>query len=124
MWRARDRQRGDALVALKVIHPHLRADRLVCERFRREAEICQSLEHPGIALAFEVVEDEQALCFSMELLQRETLKQRILSRGSLPEDEVRRIAAAALEALGVAHAAGVIHRNFKPQMFLFANPAR
>jgi hypothetical protein len=117
VWRARDLEAGRD-VALKVLHPHLRGERIVCERFRREVGIARSLDHPNVVRAHALYEDEGAISFSMELLEGRTLKEELLARGPLPLAEVRRIAHACLEALGAAHAAGIVHRDFKPQNVL------
>ncbi len=121
VWRARDLRSGEA-VALKVLHPHLRGDTLVAERFRREAALGQSLRHPNVTRAFELFEDAEALSFSLELLEGRTLKEAILAGGPLSVDEAVRVARACLLGLGAAHAAGIIHRDFKPQnVFVCAN---
>jgi hypothetical protein len=114
VWRAHDRSTG-RVVALKVLHPHLRTDRVVCQRFRREVEIARALRHPVLVEAWELFEDEGALSFSMELLEGRTLKEEILARGPLPIDRVVAVARASLEGLAAAHRAGIVHRDFKPQ---------
>jgi hypothetical protein len=117
VWRAKDLM-GGRTVALKVLHPHLRGDPIVCERFRREVGIARSLEHPNVVRAQELYEEAGALSFSMELVEGRTLKEELLAKGPLPIPEVQRIAAACLQALGAAHAAGIVHRDFKPQNVL------
>jgi protein kinase-like protein len=113
VWRAVDRDGRD--VALKVLHPHLRKDRVIAERFRREVEVCRSIGHPAIVRAFELFEDEESLFFSLELLHGQTLKDAILTRGPLSALEVERIARTRLAGLSAAHGVGVVHRDFKPQ---------
>jgi hypothetical protein len=117
VWRARDLTAGRD-VALKVLHPHLRGEHVVCERFRREVGIARLLEHPNVVRAQELYEDAEALSFSMELIEGRTLKEELLAKGPLPISEVQRIAEACLQALGAAHAAGIVHRDFKPQNVL------
>ena len=112
--RARDLTTG-RLCALKVLHPHLRADPVVCERFRREPAVARTVGHPSIVHMDALFEDEDGLSISMELLQGRTLKSAILASGALPPAEVERVARACLAGLGAAHAAGVVHRDFKPQ---------
>ena len=113
MHRARDLATGQ-LCALKVLHPHFRADSVVCERFRREPAVARAIGHPSIVRMYELLEDPGALSISMELLQGHTLKSAILAAGALPAAEVERVGRACLEGLGAAHAAGVVHRDFKP----------
>ncbi|HCF57202.1 MAG TPA: hypothetical protein DFS52_04280 [Myxococcales bacterium] len=114
VWRANDRTSGK-VVALKVLHPHLRSDHIVCLRFRREVEIAQSLRHGNLVTAYELFEDEGALSFSMELLEGRTLKEEVLAKGPLPVERAVAICRQCLEGLAAAHAGGVIHRDFKPQ---------
>gem|GEM_PF-1808080 len=114
VYRARDTATGQ-MRALKVLHPHLRGDRVVCERFRREPAVCRAIGHPSIVRMDELLEDESALSISMELLEGRTLKAATVSAGALPPLEVERLARACLAGLAAAHAAGVVHRDFKPQ---------
>jgi len=114
VYRVRDLVTGQ-LCALKMLHPHLRADPVVCERFRREPAVCRAIGHPSIVRMHELLEDQSALSISMELLQGCTLKAAIVAAGALPPVEVERVARACLAGLGAAHAAGVVHRDFKPQ---------
>lgn len=113
VWRALDRAGGPP-VALKVLHPHLRADAIVCERFRREAAIARELDHPAIVRALSLHEDAEALSIAFELLEGRTLKDAIRAGGPLAPAEAVRVARRCLEGLAVAHAAGVVHRDFKP----------
>lgn len=114
VWRANDRASGK-VVALKVLHPHLRSDPIVCLRFRREVEIAQSLRHGNLVSAYELFEDDGALSFSMELLEGRTLKEEVLAKGPLPIERAVAICRQCLAGLAAAHAGGVIHRDFKPQ---------
>ena len=114
VWHALDQAAGERPVALKVLHDHLRADSMVVERFRREADIARDLEHPAIVRGFELFEDDGALSFALELLTGRTLKEAILADGPLPIDEATRIFKACLEGLHAAHQHGVIHRDVKP----------
>jgi serine/threonine protein kinase len=121
VYRARDR-RGGAAVALKVLHPHLRQDSVVCQRFRREVDIVRGLDHPAVVRAFDLFDDADGLSFAMELLEGRTLKDSVLALGPLPISEAVRVLRRSLEGLAAAHARGVIHRDFKPQnVFLCSN---
>src|SRR6478672_3819291 len=83
VWLARDRGNGGAEVALKVLHPHLRGDRVIAERFRREVAVLRGLSHPGLVRALEAFEDDEALSFSMERVDGRPLKERIFAAGAL-----------------------------------------
>ncbi|HSP20195.1 MAG TPA: protein kinase, partial [Myxococcaceae bacterium] len=69
----------------------------------------------------ELLEDESALSISMELLEGRTLKAALVSAGALTPLEVERVARASLAGLAAAHAAGVVHRDFKPQNVFLCN---
>ena len=105
VWRGRDDTTGGP-VAVKILHREGEAD---LERFAREAAILAQLDHPGIVRYVAHGSDWLA----MEWLEGETLAERLL-RGRLgmraSVDLVRRAA----EALGAAHARGVVHRDVKP----------
>jgi eukaryotic-like serine/threonine-protein kinase len=100
-------------VALKLLPDHFAddPDRLV--RFQREAQILASLNHPNIAQVHGLEESDNTLCIVMELVDGETLQDR-LKRGSIPVDETLRIAEQIAEGLEAAHERGIIHRDLKP----------
>ncbi|HEX9724191.1 MAG TPA: protein kinase, partial [Vicinamibacteria bacterium] len=100
-------------VAIKVLpeefsqHPHKLA------RFEREARLLAALNHPGIATLHGLEEIEGKPFLVMELVEGETLAERI-ARGPLPVDEALTISQQIAEALEAAHEKGVIHRDLKP----------
>ncbi len=116
VFEATDERTGQQ-VALKVLHRHLAGDPQLCERFRRELRAARSLSHPAVVRVFDLHEDDGRPAFSMELLEGETLAERLAARPStgLPLDEVERIGQALCDALGEAHRAGIVHRDVKPQ---------
>jgi tetratricopeptide (TPR) repeat protein len=110
VFRAKDRFSGK-MVALKVLSAAMEAER---ERFVREVKVLAELKHPAIVRYVahgETSEDEPWL--AMEWLDGETLAERA-SRGPLSVDEALLVGARVAEALGVAHARGVVHRDVKP----------
>jgi serine/threonine protein kinase len=101
-------------VALKVIRPALMADAAIRERFLREARATAALQHDHIVTVYHVGEDRGVLFLAMQLLQGETLDDRLAREGRLPAGEVIRIGREIAEGLAAAHAQGLIHRDVKP----------
>lgn len=102
-------------IALKTLHPQLAMAATFFERFKREAEVASRLHHPNIITIFDFGKTDDGLCYYvMEMLEGESLRQRIKRDGPLTLRE----AAAIIEqcAAGVAHAhhSQVIHRDLKP----------
>jgi len=113
VYRARDTklQRD---VAIKVLPESLATDRDRLARFEREAQLLAALNHPHIAAIYGVdtVADTQFLV--LELVDGETLADRIARGGALPISEAVAIAKQIAEALQAAHDKGIIHRDLKP----------
>ena len=112
VYRARD-ERLDREVALKVLSPVLVHDKLLLERFRREARLLSKLNHPNIATVhdFDTVDGTSFLV--MELIQGQTLDRKARNQ-PLPDSEIVRLGTQLLEGLQAAHDAGIIHRDLKP----------
>jgi TolB-like protein/Tfp pilus assembly protein PilF len=100
-------------VAIKVLKPSLVGSRSAVKRFRRESWLSASLNHPNVCTILDVGEAAGVSFIAMELLQGESLKQR-LRRGPLPLDELLRVATDVTKALVSAHAAGIVHRDLTP----------
>ena len=114
VFAARDRLTG-AEVAVKILHAHLALDRRLAERFRRELGITRGLDHPGIVRVFDLHEHRGRPLFSMELLHGRTLDEVLRDEGPMPSGAARHLAKEICAALQAAHAAGVVHRDLKPQ---------
>ena len=112
VYRAHD-TRLNRDVALKILPERfvLAADRLA--RFRREAQILATLNHPNIGAIYGLEESGHTHALVLELVDGLTLADRI-SRGSIPVDEALAIARQIAEALEAAHEHGIIHRDLKP----------
>ena len=82
-------------------------------RFRREAQVLASLNHPNIAAIYGLEESNGAHALVMELVEGPTLADRI-AHGPIPLDEALPIAKQIAEALEAAHEQGIIHRDLKP----------
>ena len=112
VWQATDTQLGRQ-VALKILPDAFAADPDRLARFKREAQILASLNHPNIAAIYGIEEAEGTRALVLELVKGPTLADRI-SKGPIPLDEALPIAKQIAEALEAAHEAGVIHRDLKP----------
>ena len=112
VYRARDTRLGRE-VAVKVLPEHLSANEDIRARFEREAKTVSSLNHPNICTLFDVGREGPTDYLVMELIEGETLAQR-LRKGPMAGPELLRIGALVADALDRAHRAGVIHRDLKP----------
>jgi eukaryotic-like serine/threonine-protein kinase len=100
-------------VALKLLPEHFADDPERLARFQREAQVLASLNHPNIAQIYGLEDSTLQRCIVMELVEGETLQER-LRRGPIPVDDALRIAKQIAGALEVAHEKGIIHRDLKP----------
>ena len=117
VWRARD-ERLSRDVAIKVLLPHLSADRDRLRRFADEARTAGALNHSNIIAVYDVGEHRGFPYLVSECLDGESLRTR-LTRGSLSVESAVTIALQGARGLAAAHARGIIHRDLKPDnMFL------
>lgn len=112
VYRAKDTRLGRE-VAVKVLPQHLSDNPEVRARFEREARTISSLNHPHICTLHDIGREGDTDYLVMELVDGETLAQR-LARGALPIADVLRLGAQVADALDRAHRAGVVHRDLKP----------
>ena len=112
VYRAVDESLGRE-VAVKILNPSL-AESSTLERFRAEAAVLASLNHPGIATIHELYTSPTELLMVMELVRGETLEQLCDRLGPLPLDRAAYLIDQILSALEHAHRAGVVHRDLKP----------
>jgi len=112
VYRARDLKLKRE-VAIKILPAEFAQDSDRVSRFQREAEVLASLNHPNIAGIYDVQEAGSSRYLVLELVEGETLADRI-ARGSIHVEEAMRIALQICEALEAAHERGIIHRDLKP----------
>jgi eukaryotic-like serine/threonine-protein kinase len=112
VYRAQDKRLGRS-VAIKVLPEAFAQDSDRVARFEREAKVLASLNHPNIAALYGLEEVEGAHFLVMELVEGETLADRI-ARGPIPAPEALKIAQQIAEAFEAAHSRGIIHRDLKP----------
>src|SRR5262245_38331958 len=112
VYRASDTNLGRE-VALKVLPAEVAADAERLARFRREAQLLATLNHPGIAGIHGLEVSSGRTFLVLELVEGEDLAQR-LARGSIPVEEAIDIARRIAEALEEAHEQGIVHRDLKP----------
>jgi Tol biopolymer transport system component len=101
-------------VALKTLPPEFARDPDRLVRFRREARALASLNHPNIAAIYGLEESNKVDCLVMELVEGETLAERIKRSGLLPLPQALDYARQITDALEAAHRRGIIHRDLKP----------
>ena len=122
VYRAHD-SRLDRTVAIKVLPESFSADRERLQRFSQEARAAAALNHPNILSIFDIGEEARAPYVVSELLEGETLRER-LRNGALP---VRRLVDYAIQVargLAAAHEKGIVHRDLKPENLFLTNDGR
>jgi serine/threonine protein kinase/WD40 repeat protein len=101
-------------VALKTMKPSAHTNAAARQRFLREARAAAAIEHDHIVTIHQVGEDRGVPFLAMQLLQGETLEQRLQRDGKLRSDEALRIGREIAAGLAAAHERGLIHRDIKP----------
>jgi predicted Ser/Thr protein kinase len=117
VYRAVDEHLGRP-VAIKVLKRVLADEPTFLERFRREARAAAMVNHSNVARVFDYGERGSEPFIVMELVEGETLAERIDRQGHLPWHEAFAIAEQVARALAAAHAHGVVHRDIKPANIL------
>ena len=128
VWEAEDLEFVGERVAVKTIRPEIARDAWAVSRFRREIQLSKKVTHPNVCRVFDLFhhddpEDgpkERITFLTMELLPGETLAARIGRGGAMAAGAVQPIARQMAAALAAAHAAGVVHGDFKSSNVMVA----
>lgn len=117
VYRARDRTSGQT-VAVKLVTPQMASNPIIAERFKKEYEAAQALDHPNIVRALDNGTTGGRPYLVMEFVEGESLGQKLERDGKLPEAEAIRIITLVANGLDQAHQRGLIHRDIKPDNVL------
>ena len=121
VWRARD-PALDRVVALKLLQGPLGPDE--AERFAREAQAASALRHPHVVAAHEAGVWQGQPYLVMDWVEGESLRALLKRRGRLPPAEAVQLVTGLADALVVAHAQGIVHRDVKPENVLLSGDGR
>lgn len=102
-------------VAVKVVRQALLEDPQALARFKREARLVTELSHENIVRSFDAGDDGGLLWIAMELLDGESLRERLDARGRMAWADTLPLVEQVAQALGAAHDQGIIHRDLKPE---------
>ena len=123
VYRALD-TRLDRVVALKVMHQLFAENDQFVARFNREAKSAARLSHPNVVAVYDQGEDDGYVFLAMEYVQGRTLRDLLRERTRLSATEALSVLEPVLAALSAAHAAGLVHRDVKPENVLLADDGR
>ncbi|WP_051494677.1 Stk1 family PASTA domain-containing Ser/Thr kinase [Nocardia nova] len=113
--------RLDRPVAIKVMDPKFSGDPQFLTRFEFEARSVARLKHPSLVAVYDQGIDGEYPFLIMELVEGGTLRELLRERGPMPPHAARAVAEPVLRAIGVAHAAGLVHRDVKPENVLISD---
>jgi len=123
VWIANDMQDNQS-VAIKVLHQHLTNDEKFISRFKREAEAASKLSHESIVAIYDSVSERNVEAIVMELIEGETLRNRLDNQHILKPEEVLDIGTEIADGLHSAHSEGIIHRDIKPANIMLCPDSR
>ncbi len=123
VYKAKD-HKLNRFVAVKVLKPEFRSDKVFITKFRAEAQAAAGLAHPNIVNIYDVGEDHGVNFIVMELVEGITLKEYIARKGRLAVREATSIAIQVSQGLEAAHNSGIVHRDVKPQNIIISTDGK
>ncbi|MGQ7295586.1 Stk1 family PASTA domain-containing Ser/Thr kinase [Quadrisphaera sp. KR29] len=111
-------------VALKVMHSHLAADASFVARFTREARSAARLSHPGVVSVYDQGASDSTVYLAMEYIPGRTLRDLVAASAPLTLGDALDLIEEVLDGLAAAHAAGLVHRDVKPENVLVGDDGR
>ena len=111
-------------VAVKLMRRELLTNEEAVKRFYREARAVARLNHPNIVQAYSIGEEQSLIYYVMEMVEGETVTERLKRLGPLPLDDAINIMLQTINGLDFAHARGVVHRDIKPSNIMLTNEFR
>src|SRR5262249_10542991 len=112
------------VVALKTLLPEIAGTPIALKRFKQEVLLAQSIVHKNVVRIFDIGDDGATNFITMDFIEGADLKDLIVEQGKLPPGEAARIIREVCEGLEAAHAAGVVHRDLKPQNIMVQKDGR
>jgi predicted Ser/Thr protein kinase len=123
VYKARDTEL-DRLVALKLIRPDLASNPEILRRFKQELILAREVTHRNVIRIFDLGQAKGIKFITMEFVEGRDLRAVLREREKIPLDETVQIVAQVCRALESAHAAGVVHRDLKPQNIMLDRKGR
>lgn len=111
-------------VAVKLMRRELLTNEEAVKRFYREARAVARLNHPNIVQAYSIGEEQSLIYYVMEMVEGETVTERLKRLGPLPLDDAMNIMLQTINGLDFAHVCGVVHRDIKPSNIMLTNEFR
>ncbi|XYH98175.1 serine/threonine-protein kinase [Sorangium sp. So ce1128] len=122
IWAATHLASGER-VALKMLRPGATEDASTRRRLLREARAAAAVDHPNVPCIHDVLElDDGTPFLVMDLLEGESLRDKLLREAQIPLPELSRILLPVISAVGTAHALGIVHRDLKPDNIFLLTP--
>ncbi|WP_437927636.1 serine/threonine-protein kinase [Sorangium sp. So ce291] len=122
IWAATHLASGER-VALKMLRPGATEDASIRRRLLREARAAAAVDHPNVPCIHDVLElDDGTPFLVMDLLEGESLRDKLLREAQIPLPELSRILLPVISAVGTAHALGIVHRDLKPDNIFLLTP--